>query len=243
MYRATVISIPTLYISQVTIVKFVHCDKITCIFQVKFHWLRKLDSQTVDQTSQTSWDGWHELMPWISEKGSWKQFSNRSLILSLGAANMHGVLMLLFSVQINNDKGEVQVLSPKSCFSGPGLNKAKVNQFADFDAVQCLGRLPGSFGRRESFCLHLLFIFQEVSPLGEIFHPLSRAICLKLALEVLAGRSVVIVVIQTFPQLVPGFPAGLPFCRVWSGHCCLTLGEIKWNAKTSRLLLSLHKTV
>lgn len=60
----------------------------------------------------------------------------------------------------------------------------------------------------------------EASPLhfqGETY-PLSRATALKLALELLAGGNVVIIVIQTFPQLISGIPTRLSLCRVWSRH-------------------------
>lgn len=52
------------------------------------------------------------------------------------------------------------------------LNKVKsllVFRFSCF-FVQWLGRLLGAFSRCEAFCLHLLFVFQEASPLAEILY-------------------------------------------------------------------------
>lgn len=54
-------------------------------------------------------------------------------------------------------------------------------------------------------------------------YPLSWTFSLKLALELQAACSSVLVFIQTLPQQVSGVPAGLPFCRAWSCHRCLSL--------------------
>lgn len=134
--------------------------------------------------------------------------------------------MELLPRQINNDTGGLQVLRPsrgpgtplRAPRLDPGLGEAKILQIWSLRS----GRLPGSRGGCESFRLHLLFVFQEVSPLGEILHPLSWAVGLELALELLAGLRFVSIVIQTFPQVVPGVPAGLPFRRVWRSHRYLT---------------------
>lgn len=79
-------------------------------------------------------------------------------------------LLQLTPVQINN----IMVMFGNSSPSPAplALNETKCLSVCRFlwSAVQCLRRLPGAFSRCEAFCLHLLFVFQEVSPLAEIFH-------------------------------------------------------------------------
>lgn len=52
-------------------------------------------------------------------------------------------------------------------------------------------------------------------------NPLSRTAALKLALELLAGGSLVAVLIQAFPQLISGVPTRFPLGGVWSCHRCV----------------------
>lgn len=128
----------------------------------------------------------------------------------------------LLSLKINNiikrwSPGSLSTklqASTKSCTSAPRSDCSSWR----FLVGQWLGCPLGSLSRCESLCLHLVLVFQEVSPFGEIFHPLGGAFGLKLALEPLAGCNIVFIIIQTLPQMVPGVPAGLPFCRVWSRH-------------------------
>lgn len=145
------------------------------------------------------------------------------------------------SVQINKDTGEVQVpqlsKTPLQVLHPRPLvwMRLKVHQ----SVVEFLWGLLGTFSRCEAFGLHPLFVFQKVSPLCEVFHPLSRALCLKLALELLTWFSFIIIVIQTFPQLVSGVPAGPSFCRGRSCHGCLILligspARVNWK-QLSRL--------
>lgn len=56
-------------------------------------------------------------------------------------------------------------------------------------------------------------------------HPLSRTTALKLVLELLAGGSLVVVLIQTFPQLVSGVPTRFSLGGVWSCHRCVGEGS------------------
>lgn len=61
-----------------------------------------------------------------------------------------------------------------------------------------------------SFRASLLQRAQQVIKNEEVLYPLSWTFGLEVSLDLLAGLNLVIVVVQTLPELIPGVPAGLP---------------------------------
>lgn len=49
-------------------------------------------------------------------------------------------------------------------------------------------------------------------------YPLSRTTGLKFLAVILAGSRVVVIDVQTLPELISRSPAGLPLLGVWSAH-------------------------
>lgn len=81
----------------------------------------------------------------------------------------------------------------------------------------------------KSFLLNFLLVLQEVSSFVEVVHPLSRTTGLELLAIFLAGGCVVLVEVQTLPQLISRSPAGFPLLGVWSAHNFLMPGGARWS--------------